>query len=201
MKNPGRQSPAMIFGPRLLSCHEAGCACADRLEHPRRIEAARLRKRERLGRRLERERDRDLIGELGHLARARRAHIGDAFAEMIEERPRALEGDALAAHHNRERALDSAGLAAGDRRVEIIDAGAREARGDRALGVRRDRAHVDDELTRRSAGSICATTCFDVGRIGHHDEDDSAPSAASAAIGDDGGAVGGEARAFSGVRL
>jgi hypothetical protein len=49
-----------------------GLAGPDRLNHARRIETASARELDRFGRGFEC--DRDLIGELGHLSRARRAH-------------------------------------------------------------------------------------------------------------------------------
>src|SRR5205085_2117451 len=91
---------------------------------------------------------------------------------MFEQRLRAIKCAPLAAHHYRERALDCAALTTRHRSIEVFDADFAKLRCRRALGARRYRAHVDDELTLLQRGFDERDGRLDVRRIGHHDEDD-----------------------------
>src|SRR4029077_19662418 len=113
----------------------------------RRIETAGFRKLDRLSRSFEIQRDRDLIGELGHLARAREAHMRYATPQLLQQRARALECGGVSTDHDRQRALSSTDVATRNRRIEVIDTALLHPRRDSPLSHRRDSAHIDDELT------------------------------------------------------
>ena len=71
--------------------------------------------------------------------------MGDLRAELLEERPGALERLGLAAGEDREGRLLGALAAARDRGVDIGHAGLREAGGERPGRRRADRRAIDDE--------------------------------------------------------
>ena len=89
-----------------------GEAAEQRLAHLGRIGARLFREDQRLGGGLDVQRDDDLVGDLGDLAVADRADVGDVLAHQLEQRADALERGGLATAHDRQRGVLGADLAA-----------------------------------------------------------------------------------------
>src|SRR3954451_16558001 len=118
-----------------LVCREAA---AEHLDDGRGIDAGLRAEHERLGDRLDPERDDDLVARLDDLARPDRSDVDDRLAERLEERLRAREVLLAAARHDRERRLAAADVAAADRRVDPADPARAALLRDLARDDRRD---------------------------------------------------------------
>jgi hypothetical protein len=87
-------------------------AAGDHLPGALEVDAHRGREHERLRDAEVVDRDRDLVRELAGLPRAVPADVHDRLPERLEQRPRALDVDVVAADHDREARLDRTDLAA-----------------------------------------------------------------------------------------
>ena len=100
--------------------------------------------------------------ELHRGAGAERPDVENLRGQRVEDRPGALERRRVAADHDRELALLDGGHASRHRRVEERGAGRRHGLADATDGVRRDRAHLEDDVVR--AGGLRGAVLAEIGR-------------------------------------
>ena len=93
-----------------------------RLAHARGIDTGLRRQRQRLGDRLDRERDDDLVRGLRDLTRTRRADVGRRLAELVEDRLGPRHRLLAPAGHDRELPVDGGRLSTRHGRVDRLDA-------------------------------------------------------------------------------
>ena len=175
IRNPGsKRSSSMRSSVRLedLRLREAA---QQRLAHARGIDSGLRGQRQRLGDRLDREGDHDLVGGLGDLAGARRTDVGGRLAELREDRLGPLHRRLAAPGHDRELPIDRGGLPAGDRGVDRLHATLGEGRMHLARRGRRDRRHVDQQHALAHPGDDAVLPEYDgldVRRVGEHGDHD-----------------------------
>ena len=144
------------------------------LAHAGRISASLGGEEQRLADRLDRQRDDDLIGDLGRLSVAVTADERDVLAHERKDRLDLLESGLRAANHDGETRRFRAHFAPRNRRVEIFAAERVDLLGELLGGDWRDRAHVDDDLAGRKSlrdAFGAEEHRLDVGRIGDHGDD------------------------------
>ena len=91
IRKPGPEITGDDLRTEIVQLPRRSGSGANRFKRERRIQSAADRQQQRLDRRLQVDRDGDLVDQLGHLAAAARTHVSDAFAELIEKRARAVE--------------------------------------------------------------------------------------------------------------
>ena len=117
----------------------------------------------------------DLVRHLGGLTNTRFADKGNVLAHEGENRHCSIEILLAAAHHDGQRRGLGADFAAGDGRVKIAAAQFGYLPGKLAGLDRRNRAHVDDEMSGGKTLDNTVSTEKDFGhlrRVGHHDNGD-----------------------------
>ncbi|CAM5587583.1 hypothetical protein SSTU70S_03743 [Stutzerimonas stutzeri] len=153
----------------------AGEPTHQRFAHLGRVGAVLGSEQQRLGHRLDVQRDDDLVGHLGGLAVAVAADAGDVLAHPLEQRQGALEGIRAAADHDRQGGGLGAHFTAGDRGVEVGGAGGLDLLGELLGGGRRDRTHVDHHLAGADAfghAVLAEQHVLDMRGVRHHDDDE-----------------------------
>jgi len=149
------------------------------LPHAGRVRAGFGCKQQRLGHGLNVQRHDDLVGYFGRLPVAIAADQRDVFAHQLENCLDALEHSFGPADHDRQRGVFRADFAARHGRVKVVAAKRIDFFGEFLRCDWRDRAHVNDDLA-------CTGRCFepcrhaavaeqhrlDIGRVGHHRDDD-----------------------------
>jgi hypothetical protein len=130
---------------------------------------------ERLGHRLDRRSDDELVASFGDLSGADRPHVHDGLPHRLEERESAVEIGRVAPGHDGKGGLDGSSFAARDGRIEHVNVTLSQRRGDPPGGARIDRAHVDRKQTVRRAihhASRAEQDLLDVLRLGKHRDHD-----------------------------
>lgn len=153
----------------------AGRAAANGRQRPLQIQPARLGQQQRLAHGLHGDDDEHLVDQLGQLARALAADVGDRLAHRLQHGhgPRHLFG--VAADHDAERTPRRALAAAANRGVEHVDAALGQPGGDGPAGFRADGAAIDDQRARPRPGQHAVAPEDDglhVGRVADADDED-----------------------------
>ena len=121
-KEARRKVPGQRARRHILQLPAARGARTDGRQHLLRVQAGVFGVDQRLGVGCGRARHRNLVGRLGVLPAACRAHQDDVFAHALEEREGFFKVLFVAADHDREGGVARAAVPAGDRRVHHADA-------------------------------------------------------------------------------
>jgi len=115
---PGRKSPASIFGPRLVSCHDPAAPPPTAAIVFLRIEPVGPREGHRFGNREVGHAHEDLVHQLRQLSTSAGAAVGNGFPKLFKERANPVKRFFIPANHDRQRCISRADVAAADGGVE-----------------------------------------------------------------------------------